>query len=114
MKRQSIVNDFWMDREWISFYGVCGYVVNSVIFSLSCVLISYSCFFLLYLQSFPDKDELLRNMMGLLGNVAEVKRLRNRLMTTEFITVFSDLLGSCRDGIEVSVILVALHTPAYG
>lgn len=90
-------------------------LIRSSSLSLSCVLISYSCsFFWLYLQSFPDKDELLRNMMGLLGNVAEVKRLRNRLMTTEFITVFSDLLGSCRDGIEVSVILVALHTPAYG
>lgn len=42
-------------------------------------------------------------MMGLLGNVAEVKRLRNRLMTTEFITVFSSLLDSESDGIEVSV-----------
>lgn len=41
-------------------------------------------------------------MMGLLGNVAEVKRLRNRLMTTEFITVFSSLLDSESDGIEVS------------
>lgn len=53
------------------------------------------------LQSFPEKDELLRNMMGLLGNVAEVKRLRSRLMTSEFIKVFSNLLESCRDGIEV-------------
>lgn len=41
-------------------------------------------------------------MMGLLGNVAEVKRLRSRLMTTEFITVFSNLLDSSSDGIEVS------------
>lgn len=41
-------------------------------------------------------------MMGLLGNVAEVKRLRVRLMTSEFITVFANLLGSARDGIEVS------------
>lgn len=40
--------------------------------------------------------------MGLLGNVAEVKRLRSRLMTTEFITVFSNLLDSSSDGIEVS------------
>ena len=44
-------------------------------------------------------------MMGLLGNVAEVKRLRHRLMTTEFITVFSNLLDSHSDGIEVSFIL---------
>lgn len=41
-------------------------------------------------------------MMGLLGNVAEVKRLRNRLMTPEYIMVFADLLDSNSDGIEVS------------
>lgn len=41
-------------------------------------------------------------MMGLLGNVAEVKRLRHRLMTPEYIMVFSDLLDSNSDGIEVS------------
>lgn len=39
--------------------------------------------------------------MGLLGNVAEVKRLRYRLMTAEFINVFSNLLDSTGDGIEV-------------
>ena len=41
-------------------------------------------------------------MMGLLGNVAEVQRLRYRLMTTEYITVFGELLDSQSDGIEVS------------
>lgn len=40
-------------------------------------------------------------MMGLLGNVAEVKTLRHRLMTSEFIQVFTDLLESSSDGIEV-------------
>lgn len=40
--------------------------------------------------------------MGLLGNVAEVKSLRHRLMTSEYITVFSELLFSNSDGIEVS------------
>lgn len=40
--------------------------------------------------------------MGLLGNVAEVKQLRYRLMTSEYIQVFSDLLDSTSDGIEVS------------
>lgn len=53
------------------------------------------------LQCFPEKEELLRNMMGLLGNVAEVKTLRHRLMTSEFIQVFTDLLESSSDGIEV-------------
>ncbi|KAJ6641721.1 Protein zer-1 like [Pseudolycoriella hygida] len=53
-------------------------------------------------KCFPEKEELLRNMMGLLGNVAEVKTLRHRLMTSEFIQVFTDLLESSSDGIEVS------------
>lgn len=54
-----------------------------------------------FLQTFHEKEELLRNMMGLLGNVAEVKWLRPNLMTSEFIKVFSDLLDSISDGIEV-------------
>ncbi|KAG0730508.1 Protein zer-1 [Chionoecetes opilio] len=53
-------------------------------------------------NTFPDKPELLRNMMGLLGNVAEVKDLRHRLMTPELLTTFADLLDSNSDGIEVS------------
>lgn len=59
-------------------------------------------------QNYPEKDELLRNMMGLLGNVAEVQRLRPRLMTTEYITVFANLLDSCSDGIEVNFIIFKL------
>ncbi|XP_014244618.1 protein zer-1 homolog [Cimex lectularius] len=59
-------------------------------------------YFLGCLKMFPDKDELMRNMMGLLGNVAEVKHLRPRLMTTEYISVFADLVDSTSDGIEVS------------
>ncbi|KAL1501347.1 hypothetical protein ABEB36_006682 [Hypothenemus hampei] len=59
-------------------------------------------YFLSCLQSFPNNDDLLRNMMGLLGNVAEVKELRHYLLTPEYLTVFSDLLESRCDGIEVS------------
>ncbi|KAK7074095.1 Protein zer-1 [Halocaridina rubra] len=54
------------------------------------------------LKEFPDKPELLRNMMGLLGNVAEVRELRPRLMTSDLLTTFADLLDSNSDGIEVS------------
>uniref|UniRef100_T1GPQ1 Uncharacterized protein n=1 Tax=Megaselia scalaris TaxID=36166 RepID=T1GPQ1_MEGSC len=61
-------------------------------------------YFLRCLKAFPEKEELLRNMMGLLGNVAEVKWLRPNLMTSEFIKVFSDLLDSISDGIEVSIL----------
>ncbi|KAK9886782.1 hypothetical protein WA026_018435 [Henosepilachna vigintioctopunctata] len=59
-------------------------------------------YFLMCLQKFPHKEELLRNMMGLLGNVAEVQYLRHYLITPEYLTVFSDLLDSRSDGIEVS------------
>ncbi|CAD7003779.1 unnamed protein product [Ceratitis capitata] len=59
-------------------------------------------YFLKCLHAFPDREELLRNMMGLLGNVAEVKWLRPKLMTQEFIEVFAKLLVSGCDGIEVS------------
>ena len=45
---------------------------------------------------------LIRNMMGLLGNVAEVPQLRHKLMTKEFVDEFSFLLDSNSDGIEVS------------
>ncbi|XP_026472169.1 protein zer-1 homolog [Ctenocephalides felis] len=58
--------------------------------------------FIQCLIQFPFQEELLRNMMGLLGNVAEVKDIRHRLMTASFIKVFSDLLDSKSDGIEVS------------
>jgi Zyg-11 family protein len=53
-------------------------------------------------EKFPNAQDLLRNMMGLLGNVAEVPALRSQLMTKEFVTEFSQLLGSNTDGIEVS------------
>ncbi|XP_075228919.1 protein zer-1 homolog [Lycorma delicatula] len=59
-------------------------------------------YFLACLQLFPRKDELMRNMMGLLGNVAEVQPLRPRLMTDRYVSVFADLVDSCSDGIEVS------------
>ena len=41
-------------------------------------------------------------MMGLLGNVAEVKSLRKSLMNHQLIGIFADLLSSPNDGIEVS------------
>ncbi|XP_078687533.1 protein zer-1 homolog isoform X1 [Branchiostoma floridae x Branchiostoma belcheri] len=58
--------------------------------------------FLSCLETFPDKQELHRNMLGLMGNVAEVKFLRPRLMQERYVTVFNTLLESESDGIEVS------------
>ena len=40
--------------------------------------------------------------MGLLGNVAEVPDLRQKLMTKAFVAEFAMLLDSSLDGIEVS------------
>jgi Zyg-11 family protein len=53
-------------------------------------------------ERFHNQQDLLRNMMGLLGNVAEVPELRSQLMTSAFVNEFSMLLGSTSDGIEVS------------
>ncbi|PSN54467.1 Protein zer-1 [Blattella germanica] len=50
-------------------------------------------FFLGCLSTFPDKEELIRNMMGLLGNVAEVTLLRHRLMTSQFVSVSYNAAG---------------------
>ncbi|MEE6513991.1 hypothetical protein FKM82_021911 [Ascaphus truei] len=58
--------------------------------------------FLECLKEFPEKQELHRNMLGLLGNVAEVQELRKQLKTSQFVSVFSNLLESKADGIEVS------------
>ncbi|CAG2185475.1 ZYG11 [Mytilus edulis] len=54
------------------------------------------------LETFPEKPELLRNMMGLMGNIAEVPYLRPKLMEKSFIEIFCELLDSEKDGIEVS------------
>lgn len=56
--------------------------------------------FLSSLQAFPEKPDLLRNMMGLIGNVAEVPRLRRHLK--EHVGVFIELLQNKSDGIEIS------------
>lgn len=58
--------------------------------------------FIQCLKEFPEKPELLRNMMGLMGNISEVKYLRPRLMKLKYISKFSELLNSTSDGIEVS------------
>jgi len=57
----------------------------------------YECY-----KKFPDKNELLRNMMGLMGNIAEVKEMRAHLMQAEYVSVFCELLKNLSDGIEIS------------
>ncbi|KAL1232239.1 Zyg eleven-related protein [Trichinella spiralis] len=53
-------------------------------------------------EKFEGKTELARNMMGLLGNVAEVSSLRASLMNANYIAVFLDLLRYSNEGIEIS------------
>ncbi|XP_072015801.1 protein zer-1 homolog [Amphiura filiformis] len=57
-------------------------------------------YFLQCRSTFQENPELLRNMMGLIGNVAEVQRLRPQLLA--HADVFIDLLSDRSDGIEVS------------
>jgi len=59
-------------------------------------------YFVQCLQLFPQSLELHRNMMGLMGNVAEVPRLRKVLMTEEYLSLFVLLLNKEVEGLEVS------------
>ncbi|KAG9509160.1 Protein zer-1-like protein [Fragariocoptes setiger] len=54
------------------------------------------------MDAFPDSNDLLRNIMGLLGNVAECENLRYTFMEVRFISRFNELLRSEIDGIECS------------
>ncbi|CAD5220313.1 unnamed protein product [Bursaphelenchus xylophilus] len=53
-------------------------------------------------SEFSTKKELVRNMMGLVGNIAEVQELRGYLMNDELIRIFLSLLDQMSDGIETS------------
>ncbi|KAF8777650.1 Protein zer-1 like protein [Argiope bruennichi] len=107
MKPLLIMQGFWKERGMDLFLGC----INKIFYSfLDETPINCARFlegkgmdlFLGCLEAFPQKPELLRNMMGLLGNVAEVKELRCHLMKDEYLLVFSQLLNSKSDGIEVS------------
>ncbi|XP_066928047.1 protein zer-1 homolog [Clytia hemisphaerica] len=54
------------------------------------------------LELYPNALELHRNIMGLMGNVGEVKELRSRLMTDEYINIFIGLLSDDTNRLEVS------------
>lgn len=88
-----------MEFSWSALWNITDETPDNCQMFLICRGMSL---FLECLQEFPDKQELHRNMLGLLGNVAEVKALRPQLLTPQFIAVFSNLLDSKADGIEVS------------
>lgn len=54
------------------------------------------------MDKFTNNKEVLRNIMGLLGNVAECKELRLSFMHARYIRRFEFLLSSQVDGIECS------------
>lgn len=54
------------------------------------------------MDKFNHNKEVLRNIMGLLGNVAECKTLRMKFMQDRYIRRFESLLSSPIDGIECS------------
>ena len=60
------------------------------------------------LNFFPNSLELHRNMMGLMGNVAEVFNLRPYLMNQEYIQLFLSLLNNDPLWLEVSYNSVGL------
>lgn len=45
-------------------------------------------------QQFQNETELVRNMMGLIGNIAEVEQLRSELMNDDYINIFWYVLNS--------------------
>uniref|UniRef100_A0AAQ4NUH6 Protein zer-1 homolog n=1 Tax=Gasterosteus aculeatus aculeatus TaxID=481459 RepID=A0AAQ4NUH6_GASAC len=98
-KLQDRLCDQVMEFAWSALWNITDETPDNCQMFLNCRGMSL---FLECLQEFPDKQELHRNMLGLLGNVAEVRALRPQLLTPQFISVFSNLLDSKADGIEVS------------
>uniref|UniRef100_A0A8C4ZZ88 Zyg-11 related, cell cycle regulator n=1 Tax=Gadus morhua TaxID=8049 RepID=A0A8C4ZZ88_GADMO len=98
-KLQSRMCDQVMEFSWSALWNITDETPDNCQMFLNCRGMSL---FLECLEEFPDKQELHRNMLGLLGNVAEVRALRPQLLTPQFILVFSKLLDSEADGIEVS------------
>lgn len=47
------------------------------------LLLFHKCY-----EQFQTETELVRNMMGLIGNIAEVKELRSRLMNDDYVEIF--------------------------
>ncbi|CAK9298975.1 unnamed protein product [Gordionus sp. m RMFG-2023] len=54
------------------------------------------------IRKFKDRPELYRNMLGLLGNISEVKGLRPWLMKDAYVQIFYELLYNFVDGIEIA------------
>jgi Zyg-11 family protein len=57
---------------------------------------------------FPNELEIVRNMMGLLGNISEVKRFRRMIMQQPFVPTLLHLLQNTHSNMEVSYNVAAV------
>ena len=64
-------------------------------------------------ETFPNRLDLLKNMICLLGNVAEVKQCRKRLMTSAFVEEFSSLLDSQTVGVGIEASINAAEVLSH-
>eukprot|EP01135_Chromosphaera_perkinsii_P011813 Nk52_evm4s2506 gene=Nk52_evmTU4s2506 len=58
--------------------------------------------FMTVATNYPGQHGLIRNMLGLLGNIAEVQELREKLMKPDLLTALKGMLANCNEGIEIS------------
>nr|XP_046188105.1 protein zer-1 homolog [Oncorhynchus gorbuscha] len=84
-KPQDRMCDQVMEFSWSALWNITDETPDNCQMFLNCKGMSL---FLDCLKEFPDKQELHRNMLGLLGNVAEVRALRPQLLTPQFISDF--------------------------
>lgn len=56
----------------------------------------------IFLDCIKFKSEIVRNIMGLLGNIAECKEFRSHLVTREYVNTYRMLLNNLKDGIEIA------------
>jgi hypothetical protein len=57
---------------------------------------------------FPNELEIVRNMMGLLGNISEVKRFRRMIMQQPFVPTLLHLLQNTHSNMEVAYNVAAV------
>ena len=74
-KKKALENEYGVDT-WVETGKQWYYCHQKEIIQLNC----YFCVSFSLIQTFQENPELLRNMMGLIGNVAEVKHLRPQLL----------------------------------
>ncbi|CAI4231207.1 unnamed protein product [Auanema sp. JU1783] len=53
-------------------------------------------------DAFRSERELVRNMMGLIGNIAEVNEFRSQLMKDDYVRIFVALLDLADESLEIS------------